>query len=939
MSVSRGGLFDDEGLVQGGIGSPASTLLPASKDVLTGQSWRASSRGQTGSQASPAPLSEPIASWKDLGDPWEPEDVRRAETPLLAFVDRASFPGFYDPEEEDSKFRRSPQFRELQLAAPKSASSSRSAAPAAVPAGSAAGGVAGGAAASKISDDEWEAELMAWKRKYGCPDVQEPEMPVASAQALAASVPGGHVSSSKDLPGGYGSHDRSTAEKTLPEKTSQIHSTAEMALPERNVQTQTAASQEGQRAETTPDPRDLREDQAQVVMTAEDVEGRQTATDVDAKSEKGKTHSAEIESARTKTSAAVVDVSVGMLVEDTKHEVRGIVHQRTTTDVLIKKNDGQLHWSEIEDLQEIQDLEVTASPQEQPKPAQKTQSSVPEEHFPLPEGSEALGAEAAIPVIPMAGNIVPMAPPGQPPEDRPSSRRTGRAHSGGAVTAAEGAVSPKSKSAGRKDVYSQEELDSAMTSARNKAGSKSGWASEFAEGGLHVRDFLQDLRKNRDREKGRQATGPLWLHLAAQAKNMADRLDLDQLLESLKMFCSVRYDDYELYMRLLGEVPHYIKQASAQQLCQLIRLLARRRLRERNYVDMVAAHLLEKIRVTEDLLTARLLIKTANALAALECRSQPKFVEHFNRHLEHRIHELDATVCCIASPLFVANYMSDALRRSFLKRCAETSAGFQGPDYELRNLACIELILRKELHSFFASLPPFVTRYFEKVRSHAEFDKFGSIALPTTAVPDGPKGEERQELHLSLLRKASTATGGRSGDVFSSDMHRDVSACLTHLGTDHENGGVTGPYLLDVVAKDMVNPTRRIIYEVNAPHHYYEGTETLIAEKRLRHRLLQRCLGHKLIMINAPDWTPLTAAARMTFLLKLQQAEQDKHSEEYKKEAAANTARASKLPAIRYDAAKQPEPFKLKSVKDLSAPISVPVPPSKRRNRTPMSAR
>ena len=51
---------------------------------------------------------------------------------------------------------------------------------------------------------------------------------------------------------------------------------------------------------------------------------------------------------------------------------------------------------------------------------------------------------------------------------------------------------------------------------------------------------------------------------------------------------------------------------------------------------MVAAHLLHKLRVS-DSITMRLLVKTANALAALECRSQPKFVEHFNRHFEHRI--------------------------------------------------------------------------------------------------------------------------------------------------------------------------------------------------------------------------------------------------------------------------------------------------------------
>ncbi|CAE7439768.1 PCNA [Symbiodinium natans] len=343
----------------------------------------------------------------------------------------------------------------------------------------------------------------------------------------------------------------------------------------------------------------------------------------------------------------------------------------------------------------------------------------------------------------------------------------------------------------------------------------------------YLRCHIESHEKSRDREKGRQATGPLWLHLAAQAKNLADQLNLQQLLEVLKLFCSVRYEDYELYMRLLGEVAR----AGQEQLCQLLRLMARRRLRERNYarapspqVDMAVAHLLSKIRFAEELLSGRLLVKTANALAALECRSQPKFVEHFNRHFEHRIEELDAELCCMVSPVFLVNYMGDALRRAFLKRCAEVQAGFTG-GFPIRSLACIELALRKEQHSLVASLPPFVVRYLEKVRAQTDFDKYGSVVLPTTVAPDGPRGDERQELSVALLRKAATTPGSSTGDVFSSEMHRDVSACLGHLGIEHENGVVTGPYLLDVVAKDMVNPSRRIVYEVNSPHHFYEGTK------------------------------------------------------------------------------------------------------------------
>jgi len=488
-----------------------------------------------------------------------------------------------------------------------------------------------------------------------------------------------------------------------------------------------------------------------------------------------------------------------------------------------------------------------------------------------------------------------------------------------------------------------------MASAKSRVMHDGTYKTEYSEGGLQVRDFFVDLRKQRMKDKGRQATGPIWVHLAGQAKNLASSLPLGELLEALKHFCSVRYDDYELYMRLLGEVPHYVKSANADQLCELIRLLARRRLRERNYIDMVAAHLLGKIRVTDDHLPARLLVKTANAFASLECRSQPKFVDHFLRHMEHRIDEFDGELCCLTSTLFVSNYMTDALRRAYLKRCSETQAGFHGNMDLLRNLACTELVLRKEHHSFMVSLPNYVSRFLEKVRQHAAFDGWGSVTMPPAHAPDGPKGSQRAEMTLSLQKKASNSTGGRRGDVFSSDMHRDVSACLNHLGIEHENGVLCGPFLLDIVALDMVNPSNRIVYEVNSSHHYYEGTETIISDKRLRHRMLQR-QGQKLHMVHAPEWTALSSAHKMTFLLKLQQGQQDENTQKAKQQAAANTMR-SPLPPLALDAAtksptfssaRKPESFKLKSARELSAPIRVPVPPSvirRERGVAPLSAR
>jgi len=793
--VQRGGLFDDERLA-------FDVGTAVAEQVITQQAGRGD-------------LQE--------GNALAPSGIARPETPLMAYVDRASFPGFLD--ESEFKCGQSPRRsdrpeahlgvadqsplspgavkltpRHMDWEAQPSEPSSPVVAhfiPSSVTAAAARLPIA-----SRFREEDWEADLLAWKKRYGCAD--SCSNLTTSPSESKPSVAEAYVSA------------------PVPPSTG---STCAAVRPRSPVQAQDTANPGS--TETAAAPASPPDDAERAMSTAQDT---------------------------------IVNPGVSNETE----------------------------------------AAAAASP-----PAPPVDDAMP---------TEAQDDREVAVDSPVVGPE--QVPPGRP--DRPPSRRD----KAQAIVVAKRVEAPDSQP--MQSMYTKQDLEIATQTARSKAAGEDGWKSDFQEAALNVRDFFQDLRKSRHREKGRQATGPLWLHLAAQAKNLADQFDLDQLLEVLKLFCSVRYEDYELYMRLLGEVPHYVKKAGTEQLCQLARLLARRRLRERNYVDMVVAHLLHKVRVSEEGLTIRLLVKTANALAALECRSQPKFVEHFNRHFEHRIEELDEEMCCMVSPVFLVNYMSDALRRSFLKRCAEIQAGFSG-EFAIRNLACIELALRKEQHSLVASLPSFVVRYLEKVRAQSEFDKWGSVVLPTTIAPDGPRGDDRHELSVALLRKAAGSKGNSTSDVFSSDMHRDVSACLTHLGIEHENGVVTGPYLLDIVAKDMVNPARRIVYEVNSPHHFFEGTKALVADKRLRHRLLGR-LGHQLHMVNAADWRPLSAAAKMTFLLKIQQEQQDKHSEEYKQQAAANVNRA---PVAR--PAKQREPLKLKSPKDDSKPpITVPVPPSLR---------
>jgi hypothetical protein len=441
--------------------------------------------------------------------------------------------------------------------------------------------------------------------------------------------------------------------------------------------------------------------------------------------------------------------------------------------------------------------------------------------------------------------------------------------------------------------YSKNDLEMVAQNAKEKLEKGGQWLSAHSESGAAKRDFFQDLTRQRNKDKGAQAMGPIWVHLATQAKNIANDFDLQELLTTLKMFTSVRYDDYELYMRLLGEIPRYVATASAVQLCMMVCIMARRRLRERNYVDMVASYLLQKIKVTDDHLDPRMLVKTANAFAALECRSNQRFVEHFLRHIEHRIQELDAEMCCKVSPLLVINYMNDSLRRAYLKRASEVQAGFQGSLEECRNLACTEFCLRKEHHSLVSSLPAYVGRYLDKLKQHAAFDRWGTIHILSHHAPNGPKGNSGHDTNRALQQKASTVEGGKKVDVHSSEMHKDVSACLTHLGIEHESGVLCGPYLLDCVAIDMVNPSKRIVYEVNAPHHFYEGTNQLIAEKRVRHRMLGR-LGQKLHMINAEDWMKLTSAQKMTFMLQQQQTQQDKNDQTVKPPAIAREGKSAR---------------------------------------------
>lgn len=468
---------------------------------------------------------------------------------------------------------------------------------------------------------------------------------------------------------------------------------------------------------------------------------------------------------------------------------------------------------------------------------------------------------------------------------------------------------------------------------------KQTWKPFHALNAVPQRDLLVDLRRHRARTLAEGATqdsapvGPVWPHLAAKAKNLAGVFTMDELVEVTKNFASVRLGDTELYLALLGEIPRHLSEAPAASACEVIRILARLRLRERSYVDMLSTHLMPYMRAAADtVIPARLFVQTGNALAALDVRTNSKFVLSFLRHFQFRIYEFNAELIELFSPLFVVQYMNDEARKVFLLRAAEVQAGFHGRPESVRNLTLIEFALRKEHHSCIASLPSFVPRYLDKIRQLATVHPSECLFIPKPPVShkavyqDGSRSQSQQ---FQLRAKVSSAhdqlpklpgTAAASVNVFSSSLHQDVSACLDHLGLAHENGVPAGPFLLDIVARNAEFPDHRIIYEIDTKSDYYLGTQMLTAEKKFRHQLLAR-LGYNGTHIAHHDWQHLSPAHRAQYLLQLQMKASERGSATRRAQGQRSQSlqpRQRAVPAARQElAAKTASPLKSRKLPEV----------------------
>merc|ERR550514_1366347 len=82
----------------------------------------------------------------------------------------------------------------------------------------------------------------------------------------------------------------------------------------------------------------------------------------------------------------------------------------------------------------------------------------------------------------------------------------------------------------KKIEYSRKDYEVATEEAKERALRGGQWLSVYSETGVQKRDFFQDLRRQRGRDKGKEASGPVWQHLAVCAKNLAQEMQLPELL-------------------------------------------------------------------------------------------------------------------------------------------------------------------------------------------------------------------------------------------------------------------------------------------------------------------------------------------------------------------------------------------------------------------------
>lgn len=417
--------------------------------------------------------------------------------------------------------------------------------------------------------------------------------------------------------------------------------------------------------------------------------------------------------------------------------------------------------------------------------------------------------------------------------------------------------------------------------------------------------IFQKLEKvKREKKLGDRPSPVLLRDLAAQAKPLFPNMALESLINMLRLFTSARFEDHDLYLRILGEIPVQVRGITPDLLTTCMRVLQRLRLPEETYLELFSMEAMNMIRARRRApvrtprrppavqskvdgdsaatpkglrpttpptppppeapspFRAEQLIHIGNALTALGANPSARFLDIFQSQFGLAIARMTFQECELVSPaLATSQFMPDSLRRAFLVRCAEVDAGQPLPldeDAAMPDIADYQRIVavrqRRKKHHINIFL----------VESSIRKETFSFF----TSLPPEVR---------SYLDRLHERAGSLPPDA-PSTLALQVASVLEQLGVVCEVNRRSGPLCLHVVAK-ATNPHKDaadVIYECNDAQAFYiarqddkGATPRPTAHTRFRHRLLQR-LRLQLIHINIWEWQVMGDAQRINYMVKLQ---------------------------------------------------------------------
>eukprot|EP00930_Biecheleria_cincta_P045539 TRINITY_DN31382_c0_g1_i1.p1 TRINITY_DN31382_c0_g1~~TRINITY_DN31382_c0_g1_i1.p1 ORF type:complete len:841 (+),score=157.67 TRINITY_DN31382_c0_g1_i1:272-2524(+) len=406
---------------------------------------------------------------------------------------------------------------------------------------------------------------------------------------------------------------------------------------------------------------------------------------------------------------------------------------------------------------------------------------------------------------------------------------------------------------------------------------------------------------------GQRPNGAQLSDLANQIKPLLPGMSLEALVRALQLFCSARFEDHDLYLRILGEIPVQVRGISPELLTTCLKVLWRLRLHEETYLELFSMEAMNMIRSSRRApvraprrapaparhadseatkaatatglpqptppaakpqpdapapFNASQLIHIGNALTQLSAKHSSRFMDIYQEQLSIALPRLTQEECELVSlALATSPLMPDQLRRTFLERCAQVDAG-------------------AALQAHTATAAPDIEKYQREFSAWKQREKHfrnifmieASVRKETFSFFSSLPPEVRA--HLDRVHAdAETLKHEGTGALAAS-----VAAVLEQLGVSCDLTKMVGPLSLHVVCK-ATNPRselKEIVYECSetdafcAPRQDDKGAvPQYTTVTKLRHKLLKR-LGVQLVHINMWEWNQMSEAQRINYMVKVQ---------------------------------------------------------------------